>query len=463
MVGPLTARLALAFLAVAMGALALLSVLMLVAATRDVADLARRQQDQTAGDVASEAGAAYRAAGGWGAADLHTAVALAHLGGGTVVVLDESERPVNGAALSPASPRLLRRDVVVEGRRVGTVLVGFSNAGLPGADRQLRDALVGTVAAGAGLSALLALGAAIVVSRRITRPVVALTETAQAVEAGDRGARVGKISAPGELGTLAGAFDRMADSLAHQDSLRRMQVADVAHELRTPLTVLQATLEAIADGVVPAGPDQIASVHDEVLRLIRIVEDLETLAAADAIGLIVSPTPVDLAGIVASAAAALRPQFEAANLALVTTLSPVMVSGDPNRLHQVVTNLLTNALKFTPAGGRVEVETGPAGGAADGDPRAARLSVADSGPGIPPDELPHVFDRFWRGAQARTITGSGIGLTVVQRLVEAHAGTVRIESQPGSGTRVSVCLPLARVAAQQAHQVQTGEHDRRAC
>jgi two-component system sensor histidine kinase BaeS len=440
-VGPLTARLALAFLAVAMGALALLSALMLVAATRDVADLARRQQDQTAGEVASEAAAAYAAARGWSAADLHTPAALARLGGGTVVVLDQSGKPVDGAALPTKPQRLVRRDVVVDGRRVGTVLVAFSNAGLPGADRRLRNALVGTVAAGAGLAALLALGAAVVVSRRITRPVVALTETAQAVEAGDRTARVGKISAPGELGALAGAFDRMADSLDLQDSLRRMQVADVAHELRTPLTVLQATLEGMADGVVAATPDQIASVHDEVLRLIRIVEDLETLAAADAIGLIVSPVPVDLAAVAGSAAAALGPQFEASNLALETNLSSAMVSGDPNRLHQVVTNLLTNALKFTPAGGRVEVETGQAAGG------AARLSVADSGHGIPPDELPHVFERFWRGVQARTVTGSGIGLTVVQRLVEAHAGTIRIESEPGRGTRVSVTLPSARVAA----------------
>jgi two-component system sensor histidine kinase BaeS len=421
-----------------MGAIALLSVLMLVAATRDVADLARRQQDQAAGEVASEAGAAYVAAGGWSGADLHTPVALARLGGGTVVVLDESGRSVNGASLPTKPQRLVRRDVVVDGRRVGTVLVAFSNAGLPGADRHLRNALVGTVAAGAGLAALLALGAAVVVSRRITRPVLALTETAQAVEAGNRTARVGKISAPGELGALAGAFDRMADSLDLQDSLRRMQVADVAHELRTPLTVLQATLEGMADGVVAATPDQIASVHDDVLRLIRIVEDLETLAAADAIGLILNPVPVDLAGVAASATAALGPQFEAANLVLETNLSSVMVSGDPNRLHQVVTNLLTNALKFTPAGGRVDVQTGHAGG-------AACLSVADSGPGIPPEELPHVFERFWRGAQARTVTGSGIGLTVVQRLVEAHAGKIRIESDPGRGTRVSVSLPSARV------------------
>jgi signal transduction histidine kinase len=107
----------------------------------------------------------------------------------------------------------------------------------------------------------------------------------------------------------------------------------------------------------------------------------------------------------------------------------------------VVSNLLTNALKFTQAGGRVELATGPAGGDAGG----ARLSVADSGPGIPPDELPHVFERFWRGAQARSVTGSGIGLTIVQRLGEAHAGTIRIESEPGAGTRVSVILPAAGV------------------
>src|SRR2546423_13842465 len=198
-VGPLTARLALAFLAVAMGALALLSALMLVAATRDVADLARRQQDQTAGEVASEAAAAYAAARGWSAADLHAPAALARLGGGTVVVLDQSGNPVDGTALPTKPQRLVRHDVVVDGRRLGTVLVAFSNAGLPGADRRLRNALVGTVAAGAGLAALLALGASVVVSRRITRPVVAPTQTPQAAQAGDRTARRGTTTATAEF------------------------------------------------------------------------------------------------------------------------------------------------------------------------------------------------------------------------------------------------------------------------
>ncbi len=450
-VGPLTARLALAFLAVALGALALFSALMLVATTREVADLARRQQDQTASDVAEAAGVAYataeRSGVGWDGAHLETLRPLAHLGGGEVVVLDESGKAVEGSPPKTSPGRIVQRDVVVGGGRVGSVLVAFSRGGLPGADRHLRNALIETVAVGAGAAALLALSAAIAVSRRITRPVVALTETVRAVESGDKSARVGDIGAPGELGALAGAFDRMADALALEDSLRRIQVADVAHELRTPLTVLQATLEAMADGVVAAGPGQLASVHDEVLRLIKIVEDLETLAAADATGLVLEPGPVDLANVAARALAMLRPRFEAADLSLEARLTPVTVLGDADRLHQVVTNLLTNALKFTPAGGRVQIETGPG---EDPDGGSAYLSVADSGAGIPPDELPHVFDRFWRGSQAVRVAGSGIGLTVVQRLVEAHKGSVSIESHPGEGTTVMLTFRVAAPAPPQA-------------
>ena len=361
-------------------------------------------------------------------------------------MLDESGRAVEGSPQKPSPGRVVRRDVVVGGRRIGSVLVAFSRGGLPGADRNLRNALIETVAVGAGVAALLALSAAVAVSRRITRPVVALTETVRALESGDKSARVGDIGAPGELGALAGAFDRMADALALEDSLRRIQVADVAHELRTPLTVLQATLEAMADGVVAAGPGQLASVHDDVLRLIKIVEDLETLAAADATGLVLEPGPVALANVAARAVAMLRPRFEAADLSLEARLTPVTVLGDGDRLHQVVTNLLTNALKFTPAAGRVQVETGPG---EDPDGGSAYLSVADSGAGIPPDELPHVFDRFWRGSQAARVAGSGIGLTVVQRLVEAHKGTVSIESRPGQGTRVMLTLRAAAPAPPQ--------------
>ncbi|HMC07810.1 MAG TPA: ATP-binding protein [Actinomycetota bacterium] len=445
LVGPLTARLALAFLMVAMGALSLLSTLVLIVGARDVAGLARQQQDEVATVVADAAAAAYSAAGGWASANLRTPLALARLGGGEVVVLDASGRAVTGSlpagTASHPPERLVWRDVAVGGTNVGRVLVTFSGTGLPGADRHLRDALTSTVAAGAGLAALLAVGMAVVVARRITRPIAALTQTARAVEHGDRAARVGHIEAPGELGELAVAFDRMADALALEDSLRRMLVADVAHELRTPLTVLQATLEGMADRVVAATPGQLASLHDEVLRLVRIVEDLETLAAADATGLAIDPGPVDLAQVAAAAAGALRSQFQAADLTLETRLTPTMVRGDADRLHQIVTNLLTNALKYTPAGGSVRVDAGPAAGPDGAREGVALLRVLDTGPGIPAEELPHVFERFWRGAQTRSVAGSGIGLTVVQRLVEAHAGSIVIDRRPGGGTVVSVTLP----------------------
>jgi two-component system sensor histidine kinase BaeS len=436
--GPLGIRLALAFLVVAMGALVVLSGLVLVAAGRDVSHLVRQHQDNTAAEVARAAARAYAEAGGWASAEFALVVALAEEGGATVVVLDASGRQL---AASPGPGRragsgvVRSRAIVVGDQRVGLARLHFIQRGLPSPERRLRDALAREVVAGAGLAALLALAVAIAVSRRITGPVMALTSTARAMERGDSTARVGTHDAPGELGELAAAFDRMADALARENSLRRAVVADVAHELRTPLAILQASLEAIADGVAATTPAQLSSLKDEVLRLGRLIDDLEALAAAEAAGLHSERRPVDLADVAAAAAARLAPHFEAGDLRLETQLSPTVVHGDQQRLHQVVTNLLTNALKFTPPGGEVRLEVG----AADG---AARMTVTDTGVGIPPEELPHVFERFWRGSQARATAGSGIGLTVVTELVRAHQGSVAVDSTPGRGTRLTVTLPL---------------------
>src|SRR6516225_1782324 len=178
----------------------------------------------------------------------------------------------------------------------------------------------------------------------------------------------------------------------------------------------------------PTAPGQLLSTRDDVLRLQRIVEDLETLAAADAAGLGLETAPVDLASIAAGSAATLNQQFLAAEIRVETKLEPAIISGDSARLHQVVANLLTNALKFTPAGGRVEVRVHP-------DGNQAVLDVIDTGIGIPADELPHVFDRFWRGAEAQNVAGNGVGLTVVAELVRAHGGRASVESEPGRGSR----------------------------
>ena len=228
----------------------------------------------------------------------------------------------------------------------------------------------------------------------------------------------------------------MADTLELEDQLRRALVADVAHELRTPVAILQATTEAMADGITEPSAATLSSLHDETLRLGRIIEDLEVLASAEAAGLTLELEPVDLAVVADEAATGLQPQLESAGLSLTSDLQPAVVRGDKNRLHQVLTNLLTNAIKFTPAGGfiKVSVSLSPAD-------RVATVVVEDSGRGIAQKDLAHVFDRFWRGADVRNTTGSGVGLAVVQELVHAHHGRVAVASEESHGTRFSVEIP----------------------
>jgi two-component system, OmpR family, sensor histidine kinase BaeS len=200
--------------------------------------------------------------------------------------------------------------------------------------------------------------------------------------------------------------------------------------------VLQAGHEALLDGVTEPTPDELASLRDEVLRLARMVSDLQDLAAADAAALHLSRGRCDLADLAADAADSLAGQFEAAGIALERNLRPAGVLADPRWLHQVITNLLTNALKFTPAGGQVTVEAGP-------DGPDAVLTVTDTGIGIPADELPHIFERLWRGRQAAQTSGSGIGLAVAAELAQAHGGELTAASHPGLGTRMTLTLPLA--------------------
>jgi two-component system, OmpR family, sensor histidine kinase BaeS len=288
-----------------------------------------------------------------------------------------------------------------------------------------------------GLAAVLALLVALAVSRRITRPVIRLIESARAMGRGDRRARVGDVpGAPAELRELAVTFDQMADTLAAQEQLRRDLVADVAHELRTPVAVLQANTEALLDGVVAHTPEQTASLHEEVLRLGQMVEDLQTLAAAEAAALQLSLRLCDLAQIAAAAAEDWQASFAAAGISFQRELGPAPVWANPGRLHQVIANLLSNAVKFTPPGGRVQMLLSQADG-------QARLEVRDTGPGISPEDQPRVFDRLWRGAQAAQIAGSGIGLAVAAELTRAQQGAIQVSSEPGGGSRFTLTLPLA--------------------
>jgi two-component system sensor histidine kinase BaeS len=426
----------LAFVAVAIAAVALLAALTAAFASADVSDLAARQRAQLTNAIAVAAGGAWDRRNTWGGADLSPVLNLADRIGAEVRIDNAAAQPVattRGFGADRDDPKH-SRPIDVSGQRVGKVNVRFSGSGLGGADQALQTALLRAIAGAAGLAALVALLAGLGVARRITRPVSRLLAVTRAMGQGDRSSRVGPVTAPREIGELATAFDQMADAMDRHEQLRRILVADVAHELRTPIAVLQAEHEALLDGIAEPTPAQFGSLRDQVLRLARIVGDLQTLSEADAAALHMAVGRADLADVAASAADNLAGRFEAAGIAVVRRLETVEVAGDAGRLHQVATNLLTNALKFTPAGGRITIESG----ATD---VGAILRVSDSGIGIPPDELPRIFDRFWRGQQAVRTAGSGVGLAVAVELARAHGGDITAISTEGIGTQMTLTLP----------------------
>jgi two-component system, OmpR family, sensor histidine kinase BaeS len=430
-------RLALAFLSVALVAIALIAVLTAVFSAADVSSLASRQRTELAGAFAAMAGSAWQQHASWAGADLKPVTDLAEQFGAQLQVRDTGGRIVTatGGFSATAGPTA-SAPVLAGGHQEGSVLVRLTASGLGAADAVLRTALLRAIAGAAGLAALLALVTGLGVSRRITRPVARLISVTQAMASGDRSSRAGEISAPGELRELAAAFDHMADTLDHEDKIRRDLVASVAHELRTPVAVLQAGHEALLDGVTEPGPEELGSLRDEVLRLARMVDDLQTMAAADAAVLQLTRERRDLADIAGSAADSLARRFETAEVALVRELAQAPVLADERWMHQVVTNLLGNALKFTPAGGTVTIRTRQ-------DGPSAVLDVADTGIGIPADELPRVFDRFWRGQAAAQTSGSGIGLAIAAELTLAHGGTLTAASEPGVRTLFTLTLPRA--------------------
>jgi two-component system, OmpR family, sensor histidine kinase BaeS len=429
-------RLALAFISVALVAVALLAGLTAGFAAADVSALAARQRTELTSAIGVAAEAAWDRADTWTGADLSSVLDLAQRTGALVQIRNDSGQVVAASpGYSPTAPgpRTSAR-LMAQEQPVGQADVLFTGAGLASADHALQDDLLRAIAGAAGVAALLAMLTGLAVARRITWPVEKIIAATRAMADGQRGARVGPVAAPGELAELAAAFDQMAETIGRQEQIRRDLVAGVAHELRTPIAVLQAGHEALLDEVAEPTPEQLASLRDEVLRLARMVTDLQMLAAADAAALHLSRQPCDLAGLAAAAADSLAGQFEAAGITLARQLAAAGILADPRWLHQVITNLLTNALKFTPAGGQVTITSGPAG-------PAAVLTVTDTGSGIPAEDLPRIFDRFWRGRQAAGTSGSGIGLAIAAELSRAHDGQLTATSQPGHGTQMTLTLP----------------------
>lgn len=304
-----------------------------------------------------------------------------------------------------------------------------------------RFPLAGLVVTATAATAL----ATTVAYRRLGRPVGELLDAAEQVATGDFAAVKVEPDGPRDLRLLGTAFNDMATQLARTDDERRRFLADVSHELRTPLAVLQSGIEAQIDGVHPRDDQHLASLLEETHRLGRLVDDLHTLALADAGRIVLHREPVAPAALAADAVAGHQALAERNAVTLRSSVTvqpnqPPVVEADPTRLRQVLDNLLANALRHTPSGGEVvlTVDALDASAASD-DGGAVRFTVTDTGPGFPPDQLDFVFDRFTRAADSQ---GSGLGLSIARDLVHAHGGTITAANRPDGGAVVTVSLPL---------------------
>jgi signal transduction histidine kinase len=276
--------------------------------------------------------------------------------------------------------------------------------------------------------------------RSLGTPLADIMAAADAVAEGDLSTRV-EEKGPGEFRRLAQSFNRMAEELEHADVQRRNLTADVAHELRTPLHILQGNLEGILDGVYQPDTEHIEAMLDETRMLSHLVDDLQTLSLAEAGQLHLKMEPVDIAELLADVSTSFSGPAEAAgiDLQVKTTGTPeeLTVSGDVERLDQVLSNLMGNALRHTPEGGSILLS-------ASATQNGVQILVRDTGEGIPPEDLPYVFDRFWRGDKSRqrqSGTGSGLGLAIARHFVQAHSGEISVESELGAGTTFIIELP----------------------
>ena len=435
----LRTRLVIAFVAVALLGAVVTTVYSSISLTSSLEASARTRLQNSAthfGDVA----AVVSNSGRWSQQSIETLHHLAQIdslatrlydGEGTLVFEHPPSDPPEPGATATAP-------VLAGTQKIGSVDVSRDDGKLFSEEElQLRQQLLRTNLIAGVTSAAIALAVALYLAVTLSRPLRRIRAGAEAMGAGDLETRVPE-SGDDEIGAVAEALNSLAETLQQEEALRKESVADLAHELRTPVMGLLARVEAAQDGVLDDETANLAAMHDEALRLARLLDDLSALADAERPGLLLSEEPVDLGALARAQADAFADAFAGKSIALTCEAQTVVVDGEPKRLEQIVVNLLSNALRYTDPGGSVTLVVGR-----NGD--AATIEVGDTGIGIPPEDLPHVFTRFWRGekSRSRATGGAGIGLSIVRELVRAHGGTIAVDSAPGRGSVFRVSIPVS--------------------
>ena len=420
----LRARLALALVGVAVLAVGIATILANRGLHPRVSEAAESRLERSAEHFAEVAAAVYGEQGGWTPQATQTLQHFARV--------DGLRFSLGGTLPAPASSA----PVIVADERVGTITVSPEGGDLLTAEEEhLQSSLDRLHLAAGAASALAALLLAFLLAETLSRPLRRIRDAAQRIEEGELRARV-EPGGGSEMVAVGHALNRLAETLEHEEEARKAGVADLAHELRTPVSALLSRIEAAQDEVLADEAANLAAMHAETLRLARLLDDLAKLAEAERPGLLVEKRVLDLAAVGRHEADTWAPLFATKGVAFSTELEPVAVRGDAERLGQVVSNLLSNALRYTEPGGRVDLRVRAEEG-------QGLVEVTDTGVGIEPEDLKHVFTRFWRGekSRSRATGGAGIGLAIVHELVRAHDGRIDVESRPSVGSTFRVSLP----------------------
>lgn len=353
------------------------------------------------------------------------------------LLLDSAGHEVMGHGRLKPAPGAPRHAVQVDGRTVGWLLTSPA-PGLPeDADRQFLAQQLKATWLIAGISVALAALVALLLARRFLAPIRRVAAATHQLASGNYATRV-PVTGDDELGQLAADFNALAETLGKNDEMRRHFMADISHELRTPLAVLKGELEALEDGVRPFNAVSRASLQAEVATLGKLIDDLYQLALGEVGALRYDMTELDLKALLATAGHAYRERMEQKGLSLLVELppEPVLVRGDPQRLLQLVNNLLENSLRYTDGGGRVHLALTVAG-------HQAQIDLQDSAPGVPAPLLPRLFERLFRleNSRSRESGGAGLGLALSQAIVEAHGGRIEARPSPLGGVWIRVTLP----------------------
>jgi signal transduction histidine kinase len=408
----------------------------------------RDRQDSAAWATAGILSQRYRAVGGWTETTVEAMLYVKSIAGDTgieVVTADGtvvySDLPGTSSWQSAADVPEARKSIapiMVGDARVGTVFA-FPYAGVitPHSNNDIRvDTRVALIFAGL-IAVILAALFAVFFSRNFILPLTHIAAISSRVQAGDLSART-NMGGNDEFSRLGRAVDEMIDAVDKNKKLEHQLTTDVAHELRTPLMAMQATIEAMIDGVLPMDSARLATLNSEVVRLGRLVDVQLELSRLESGRATLTLEELDLSQLVEDLVVAHEMFIEDAELSITRAITPdVMVRGDADRLRQAIANLLSNAIRYTPSGGHINVRVSSQQG-------LAQVFVSDTGIGIAEEDIPHVFSRFWRAATSRDREsgGLGVGLAMVREIVTKHQGIVHVESEPGVGSTFTLSLPL---------------------